>query len=278
MPWLLYRYMLGELLRVMALTTVVLVTVIAFGATIKPLATGLLAPGDVIKYVALAMVPMLQFALPFSGGFASTLVFHRLANDNEVVAMSAAGLSHRRILTPILVLGASLTLVLLLLVHLVIPQFWVLIERTAQRDITRMFESAVANREAFSFGPDIQIFAEDMPDHHRSSTFAAVNASGAAAPTDAATPTKRLLLSQVAVVELDGEGRVERDITGRLAAVDFYDHEGRTFVTVTVKDGYLFDANPDRRQLAYSDEFQIAEPCSCPSRFVTILNSCRCPG
>ena len=38
MPLTLYRSILGDLLRVLALTTAVLVTVIAFGATIKPLA------------------------------------------------------------------------------------------------------------------------------------------------------------------------------------------------------------------------------------------------
>ena len=38
MPWTLYRYILKDLLRVIGLTTLILVTVIAFGATIKPLA------------------------------------------------------------------------------------------------------------------------------------------------------------------------------------------------------------------------------------------------
>src|SRR5262249_50793922 len=63
MPWLLYRYMIRDLLRVIGLTTSVLVTVIAFGAMIKPLASNsLLDAGQTAKYLGLVIVPMLQFA------------------------------------------------------------------------------------------------------------------------------------------------------------------------------------------------------------------------
>ena len=83
MPWILWRHMTAELLRVLLLTTTVIVVVVAFGAAIKPLADSSLGSGSVVKYVALAMIPMLQFALPFSAGFAATLVLHRFAVDNE---------------------------------------------------------------------------------------------------------------------------------------------------------------------------------------------------
>ena len=74
MPWLLWRYTCVELLKVMLLTTSVIVVVIAFGATIKPLVQNQIDPLDVGKYAFFASVPMLQFALPFSAGFAATIV------------------------------------------------------------------------------------------------------------------------------------------------------------------------------------------------------------
>ena len=40
MPWRFYRYMLVDVLRQFAITAVILVVVIAFGATIKPLSNG----------------------------------------------------------------------------------------------------------------------------------------------------------------------------------------------------------------------------------------------
>ena len=93
MPWMLYRYFMGELLRVFLLSATVLVLVVAFGAAIKPLAGDDLAgPLQVAKYITLAIVPMLQFAIPFSAGFAATLVMHRYTADNEILAASVSGL------------------------------------------------------------------------------------------------------------------------------------------------------------------------------------------
>ena len=123
-----------ELLKVMVLTTAVLVVVIAFGATIKPLVQNALDPVDVVKYAVLAGVPMLQFALPFAAGFASTLVMHRMAGDNEILAMSVSGVSYRRILTPVFVLGLLLTVIMFLLVNFTVPHFWNLMKEMIARD------------------------------------------------------------------------------------------------------------------------------------------------
>src|SRR5688500_12841750 len=130
MPRLLSRYILFDLLRVIGLTTLVLVTVIAFGATIKPLAGDkLLSIGQTLRYLALAIVPMLQYALPFAAGFGATLTFQRMTAENEIQAMAASGIAYRQILKPVLVLGIALTLVMVALTQWIIPRFWSTIER-----------------------------------------------------------------------------------------------------------------------------------------------------
>jgi hypothetical protein len=68
-PWTLWRHVAWELLRMFVVTTSVIVTVIAFGAAAKPLADNTIGADTILKYVALAMVPMLQFAMPFAAGF-----------------------------------------------------------------------------------------------------------------------------------------------------------------------------------------------------------------
>ena len=103
---ILVRHVIAEIAKVLVLTTTVMVIVVAFGAVIRPLAQNLLGPFGVAKYVALATVPMLQFALPFAGGFAATLVTHRMVSDNEFLAMSVSGLSYRSIFRPHVVLSA----------------------------------------------------------------------------------------------------------------------------------------------------------------------------
>ena len=111
MPWRFYRYMLFDVLRQFAIAAVILVIVIAFGAAIKPLSSDSLLTGwDTMKYLFLAIIPMLQFAIPFAGAFAVTISLHRMAQDNEFIAMAVSGQSYIRLLAPmILILNTSNT-------------------------------------------------------------------------------------------------------------------------------------------------------------------------
>lgn len=107
-PSTLWRFICLELLRLLVITAGVLVTVIAFAITIKPLADGQIGPLDAAIFMGLAAVPMLQYALPFAAGFAATLVYHRLSQDNELSAAHAGGISHRAMLAPALLAGLLL--------------------------------------------------------------------------------------------------------------------------------------------------------------------------
>ena len=143
MPRILYRHITADLCRIMLLTASVLVTVIAFGAAIRPIMQNLFGAEDLLRFVALASVPMLQFALPFAGAFAGTIVYARLAADNEVLAMSAAGMSYRRVFMPAILLGLLLFVGMVLLVDLGVPRLWSSMDRFKTRDPTRLFVLAV---------------------------------------------------------------------------------------------------------------------------------------
>jgi len=147
-PVILWTHVAWELLRVFLVTTGIIVTVIAFGAAAKPLADSSIGANTVLKYVTMAIVPMLQFAMPFAAGFAATLVMHRFATDNEVVAMSACGMSHRRIMAPVAILGGALCVAMLVLVSMVIPRFWVRMKELATADATQGVEVAEGDEGA----------------------------------------------------------------------------------------------------------------------------------
>ena len=55
--------------------------------------------------MGLAMVPMLQYVLPFAAGFGATLAYHRQTSENELTAAKASGVSHRALLMPALELA-----------------------------------------------------------------------------------------------------------------------------------------------------------------------------
>lgn len=158
---ILVRHVIAEIAKVLVLTTAVMVIVVAFGAVIRPLSQNLLGPIGVVKYVALATVPMLQFVLPFAGGLAATLVTHRMVSDNEFLAMSVSGLSYRSIFRPHLVLGVVLAVIMAILVNAVIPPFWAAMKAVITQDAASVFVSTIREGKAFNAGR-MMIYADEV--------------------------------------------------------------------------------------------------------------------
>ena len=221
---ILWRYTCVELLKVMLLTTMVLVVVVAFGATIKPVIQNQIDPLDVGKYAFFASVPMLQFALPFAAGFSATIVMHRMANDNEILAMSVAGIPYRRIFMPAASLGVLLTIIMFLLVNFVIPRFWGVLQEMVARDVTRIFTATIDNGEALAF-EGTQLFADDIviPDE---------------APRTGAD--ERLVLLGVAALESDRDGTVRSEFTARYATVDIYHRRQDVLLKLALVDATIY--------------------------------------
>ena len=229
MPSTLLRHIVADLLRILLLTASVLVAVIAFGAAIRPIMQNLLGAADLLPFVTQASVPMLQFALPFSGAFAATIVYSRLAADNEVLAMSAAGLSYRRVLMPAVVLGAALFLVMAVLVDAAVPRFWTSMQRLLTRDVTRLFVAAVDRREALVIG-NTQLYADD----------AIVTPFEDAEQTGG--PITRLTLAGVAAVELGDDGRPTTEFTAEFATVDVYRENDSAYLKLLLRNATAYDS------------------------------------
>ncbi len=270
MPWRLHRYLLAELLRIIGLTTLVLVVVTAFGAVIKPLAAGLpLGPGQIALYVLLSTVPMLQYALPFAAGFGTTLVIHRLASDNEVVAMAAAGLPYRTILGPVVALAIGLSVGLTVLANTGIPNVMALMGRVLRGDVIMALEHAVANGKPMKLG-DMQIWAEGITlEPH-------ADGSG-----------DRVILSRVAAAEVAGSGAIAGDVSARAAVLDFAQRDGLLQVHMVMEDAVSWDADggglrgfpriepthpvvvplPERAEPAAMTWWQMDEALATPTRY-----------
>lgn len=158
----LWKYALTELWRLILLTTFVLVAVIAFAATVKPLADGKIGPLDALRFMGLAIVPMLQYALPFSAGFAATLAYHRLSQDNEVAAAYASGVSHRAILAPALISGLVLAVVLAGLNQVAIPRFLRSMQRMVTQDLSKLVVTSIERGQPVVIDNTMQIYADHI--------------------------------------------------------------------------------------------------------------------
>lgn len=119
---ILQRYVAGEVVRafLMALTTMTIIFVL-FMVMAEAAKMGL-SPRDIMTLVPYVIPGTLPYTVPVSMLFAVTVVYGRLASDNEVIAVKTAGLSAMTILWPSMAMGAALSGSLLSLANDAIPR------------------------------------------------------------------------------------------------------------------------------------------------------------
>jgi len=201
MSWTLYKYIFIEVGRLVLLSTAVLVAVIAFAASVKPLADGKLGAMGFVRFLLLAIPPMLAYALPFASGFGTTLAYHRLAQDNEILAAKAGGVSHRRLLIPAAVMGTLLALGLLGLNEQIIPRFLTRMERLITQDVMQIMVRSIDRGDSVRIG-STEIYADAVE---------------RVEPEADSGILDLYLLAGVGGVDLTKEGDVETMITARKA-------------------------------------------------------------
>ncbi len=217
MPWRFYRYMLFDVLRQFAIAAVILVIVIAFGAAIKPLSSDSLLTGwDTMKYLFLAIIPMLQFAIPFAGAFAVTISLHRMAQDNEFIAMAVSGQSYIRLLAPMILFGVVLTLSVAVLAQSIIPTFIGKMAQTMTADLPKLLANSIKQHNPFVQG-DLVIWAEDIY-------------------LDENNVDGRMALDHVAVARVQPDGKAKMYLTAAIAVVDVHRKDNQTSLFVETRD------------------------------------------
>lgn len=226
MPISLWRYITFELWRVIALTAGVLVTVIAFAASIKPMADGKITPVEALQFMGLAIVPMLQYALPFAAGFGATLAYHRLSHDNEVTAAYAGGVSHRAVLMPAILTGVILGVALLGLNQFVMPRFLRSMEVLIAQNLSKVLVNSVQRGQPV-VREGIVLYADQVVTLDPQKN-AQLQAAGA---------REWLLLRGVMVLIFDKSGTLQREAAAKQAQVVLLpgsDREGENGATRAV--------------------------------------------
>ncbi|MCU0688940.1 MAG: LptF/LptG family permease, partial [Phycisphaerales bacterium] len=228
----LWRFLLAELLRTLLIATAVVVVVASFAVSVRWLANGTLGPLEALKLMALAAVPMLQYALPFAGGFAATLAYHRMSQDNELTACYAGGVSHRRVLVPAGVLGVVLGAGLFVMADQVMPRFLRQMQELITDDATRLLQAAIGRGQALERGNQL-LYADKLVERQ---------------PQPGSGAYRHFLLQGVVAVELDSQRNVKRELAAPLAEVWLF-HD-----TVSAWDGQA-EATGERRDDAGGARF-----------------------
>src|SRR3954470_17335659 len=119
---ILHRYVMGEVLRAFSLALLTVTSVIVLFMVMIEAGKMGLSPTEILNLLPYVVPGSLPYTIPVSLLFAVTVVYGRLASDNEIVAMKTAGLSAMSALRPALLLGVSLSTALLYLTHDAIPR------------------------------------------------------------------------------------------------------------------------------------------------------------
>src|SRR5712672_1450602 len=128
----LFKYIFRDLLRIFLMTSGALAGIMSFGGLLRPLTEHGLDAGQAARMLSYFVPAMMTYSLPIAALFATTVVYGRLAADNEITAMRSAGIPYHPfggIGAPALVLGLTVALTSLLFLCFIVPVFTLKVER-----------------------------------------------------------------------------------------------------------------------------------------------------
>ncbi|HUU92473.1 MAG TPA: LptF/LptG family permease [Phycisphaerae bacterium] len=142
---ILHRYILKEMLKALALGLVAVTGVVAFGLVLKALEEYGLGPFTSLAYMVLSMPKAAYFALPLAAVLAGTLVYGRLAAQNELMACRASGIPTWSLFWPTIVLAAVASVSTFFLAAWPLPASAYAAKRLTLADIERLFFTRLAS-------------------------------------------------------------------------------------------------------------------------------------
>jgi lipopolysaccharide export system permease protein len=121
LPSILHRMILWELVKVFFLSFTALTGIVLMGGLVAEATQQGLGPVQILEIIPLFIPSLMPYILPTSTLFASCVVYGRLAADNEILAIKAAGVNVMKVIWPGVFLGFVTSCVTLGLYFQLIP-------------------------------------------------------------------------------------------------------------------------------------------------------------
>jgi len=116
-----HRMILGELIKVFLLALVGLTSLLLLAGLVAEAAQHGMTPTQILTVIPLLVPNMLPYTLPTTTLFATCIVYGRLAADNEILAIKAAGVHISQVVWPAVLLGLGTSCVTGVLYYETIP-------------------------------------------------------------------------------------------------------------------------------------------------------------
>jgi len=140
-----------DLIKVSLLSLVTITLMMSVLAIIKPLRKMGLAGEQLLQLFVYTIPVMISFTLPVAALFASTLVYGRFSQDNELLASRASGISTLSLLRPALLIGAMVTVLSLTLSNVIAPRLSTL-AGLVESNVRQIFYHRLKTRGYVDFG------------------------------------------------------------------------------------------------------------------------------
>lgn len=136
---ILQRYVMGEIFRAFSLSLLTITCVFVLLTVMTKASQVGLGPKEILNLVPYMIPTSLPYTVPVSLLFAATVVYGRLASDNEVIAVKTAGLSAMVLIWPIIGMALLLSGALSYLTATAIPMSTNAAKQVVFQNIEDMF-------------------------------------------------------------------------------------------------------------------------------------------
>ncbi|MBN2583846.1 MAG: LptF/LptG family permease [Planctomycetes bacterium] len=161
--WLiLHRYIFHDLLKVFVLSATALTSFLALAYALSGLRDRGLGPLDSLQLVLCFIPAMLIFAMPIAALLTTTLVYGKLASENEITACRASGISMHTLLWPVVVFGLLIGAVNFALFDRIIPWSWYKAEQIGTQNIERIFFHLMRTKKEADYDNNFYIHAKHV--------------------------------------------------------------------------------------------------------------------
>lgn len=152
----LFRYIFKDLLRIFLMTSGALAGIMSFGGLLRPLTEHGLDATQVAMVLTYFMPAMMTYSLPIAALFATTMVYGRIAADNELTACRAAGIPFFSLLNfslmlPAIVLGLLVAIISLVFLCFVVPNFSLKVEKVLYSNLAQLVATEIERNRQIRF-------------------------------------------------------------------------------------------------------------------------------
>jgi lipopolysaccharide export system permease protein len=150
---ILQRYVLGDLTRVFGLAISVLTMLLVVMGVAGEASKNGLGAEQILKIIPYIIPSLLPYTIPATLLLTVCIVYGRMAGDNEITAIKAAGINALAVLIPSFVLGAILSLGTFILTDQFIPWGRANIENVVTQAMEDIFLDVLRSNSAYHDGP-----------------------------------------------------------------------------------------------------------------------------